>query len=654
MSYVEYEKAEKLGQKAYRAAVHNGCHPYLPVLDEILSVADIKGEVNLGLIQIPLDRVVGTSTVGRTYAFANNFMPILDMKTEFGAKWSTLCDAHMQEGIRDPIKVYEYLNYYYVIEGNKRVSVLKYFDAVSVPANVIRKVPKLTDDPEIRIYYEFMDFNKKTGVNFIWFSQEGSFHRILEITGTADREEWNEDEIRDFTSVYHLFSNAYEIKGGKKLENLTTGDALLIFLEIYGYDAAKNMTGEAFKENITKIWQEFFLKRNENPVDLSMNVPDEASKKPLLGFILNSEPTAAKPLKAAFIYDRDPSTSDWLYGHELGRNHLKDVFGEKINTLKITTAETEQDAIDAMEDLIQKQGTEVIFTTTSKLISASLKVAVKYPNVKILNCSLNTSHKYIRTYYARLYEAKFLCGMIAGALTETGKIGYLADYPIFGMTANINAFALGAKLVNPKVKVYLWWTTLNVKFTREEIYQSYYEEQIDYISDQDMITPKNASRLFGVYKLTEGAPVNIAMPVYNWGVLYEKIIRIIINGAWKQTDTDASKAINYWWGLPSGVIDLIVSSKVPYETARLVNTIKKLITEERFSPFEGEIRAQNGEIKNQDGKCMQSGDIMKMDWLVDNVIGNIPVIDELEEGARPIVELKGVLKDEDENIGTRG
>jgi basic membrane lipoprotein Med (substrate-binding protein (PBP1-ABC) superfamily) len=307
-----------------------------------------------------------------------------------------------------------------------------------------------------------------------------------------------------------------------------------------------------------------------------------------------------------------------------------------------------------MEDLILNQGTEVIFTTTPQLISASLKVAVQYPDVKILNCSLNTSHKYIRTYYARLYEAKFLSGMIAGCLTESNKIGYMADYPIVGTIANINAFALGAKLVNPEVKVYLWWTTLDVNYTKEEIYREYYDEHIDYISDQDFITPKHASRRYGVYKLTDGAPVNIGFPYYNWGVLYEKIIRIIINGAWKQTETESSKAINYWWGLSAGVIDTILSGKLPYETQRLVNMFKQMIIDDQLAPFEGEIRSQDGTVMNKDGERMQSEDIMNMDWLVDNVIGNIPVINDLEEGARSIVELKGVKKNEDENTGTRG
>lgn len=83
----------------------------------------------------------------------------------------------------------------------------------------------------------------------------------------------------------------------------------------------------------------------------------------------------------------------------------------------------------------------------------SLKIAVEHPEVTILNCSLNAPHKYIRTYYARMYEAKFVSGMIAGAMAENDKIAYVADYPIYGMIANINAVALGAACVNPRAKV---------------------------------------------------------------------------------------------------------------------------------------------------------------------------------------------------------
>ena len=120
---------------------------------------------------------------------------------------------------------------------------------------------------------------------------------------------------------------------------------------------------------------------------------------------------------------------------------------------------------------------------------------MEHPEVKILNCSLNEPSKHIRTYYARMYEAKFISGMVAGAMAENDKIAYVADYPIYGMIANINAFALGANCVNPRAKVYLVWSTKK-DYDLDRFLQ---ENDIHYVSNQDMITPLNASRQFGLY-----------------------------------------------------------------------------------------------------------------------------------------------------------
>lgn len=674
MSLELYEKARRLGVKAYRNSISNGTYPYLPVLDDIIRSEDIVSEVNLGLVDIPLDRVVGTSTSARTQAFASNFMPLMDVNTEFGFKWSSLSEAHLEEGIRDAIKVYEYLNYYYVVEGNKRVSVLKYYEADSIPAFVTRKVPKLTDDEQIKIYYEYMDFNKKTGINSIWFSREGSFKRLIDEvnesvkkseqeesetvvsavgtvsdsadgSGIAFRAEeskiWSEDTVLELKAAYRRFQKAFKDKGGEKLEQLTTGDAFLLFLEVEGFDKTCEMSIEEMTAGIIAMWQEFLVANENSEVEVSLDPPE--TKKNVIKQILTPNYSAARPLKTAFLYGKEPESSDWSYAHELGRNHIKEVFGDKISTIKITVPDIEAEAVTAIEDVIENQGVEVIFTTSARMVDASLKCAIKYPDVKILNCSLNTSHRYIRTYYARLYEAKFLSGIIAGALTNTNKIGYLADYPIFGITANINAFAIGARMVNPDVKVYLRWTTLKDADHRSDISRDLYLQGIDYLSDQDMITPKRADRRFGLYKLSEGDPVNEIMPVYNWGILYEKLINIIMEGNWGSVDADSeSKPINYWWGLSSGVVDIIESGKVPVDTARLVGIMKELIIEDRFSPFGGEIYSQDGVKRNEEGNRLSTEDIITMDWLVDNVVGEIPEIEELKDKAKPIVELKGV------------
>jgi basic membrane lipoprotein Med (substrate-binding protein (PBP1-ABC) superfamily) len=271
-------------------------------------------------------------------------------------------------------------------------------------------------------------------------------------------------------------------------------------------------------------------------------------------------------------------------------------------------------------------------------MTQSLKVAVDHPEVKILNCSLNTPHQYIRTYYARMYEAKFVSGMIAGAMAENDKIAYIADYPIYGMIANINAFALGATCTNPRAKVYLEWSTKK-DYDRDRFLT---ENDIHYVSDQDMITPTDASRQYGLYKYENGITENLVMPLWNWGVFYERLIQSIMAGAYQSEGGSADKALNYWWGMSAGVIDLICSSHIPTGVQRMADHIKHDICTGDVAPFYGEIRAQDGTVRNKERQEMKPEAIMQMDWLVENIIGTLPAIGELVEGAKPVVEEKGV------------
>ena len=137
MAQEDYRKALRLGQKEFRSSVLKGTYPYLQALDEILEHTAVEYTEPLGVVNIPLASIVGTKTAGRKTAFAGNFMPLLDEDTEFAQKWNALCDAHLSVGIRDPIKAYEYMNKFYVEEGNKRVSVMKYYEAMSIPGSIM-------------------------------------------------------------------------------------------------------------------------------------------------------------------------------------------------------------------------------------------------------------------------------------------------------------------------------------------------------------------------------------------------------------------------------------------------------------------------------------------------------------------------------------
>ena len=159
MATDEYAHALKAGQKEYRDLTAAGRPAHPAVLDELLPENSAETVVDVGLIEIPAERIVGTKSAGRITAFTPTFKPLLDSKSEFAAKWISLCAAHLGDtGITDPILCYEYLGNFYVQEGNKRVSVLRWFDAPRIPGNVKRIMHPMTEEPRIRANHEFLEF----------------------------------------------------------------------------------------------------------------------------------------------------------------------------------------------------------------------------------------------------------------------------------------------------------------------------------------------------------------------------------------------------------------------------------------------------------------------------------------------------------------
>ena len=636
MSSEIYEKVHKLAIKDFRNKTAKGMYPYLQVLDDILSYTNVVSEINLGLVNIPLDQIAGTKTVGRTNAFASNFMPLLPEKSEFAAKWCRLYDAHIEEGIREPIKAYEFMNRFYVVEGNKRVSVLKSCDAVEIAAHVTRIIPEADDSDESKIYYEFLDFYGKTGINYLNFTRQASYIKITKLIGIDPESTWTAGEKEQFRSSYIQFSKVFQKKGGDKL-SLTPGDAFLLYLDIYGYESLQSKRDADVQQEVTKIWNDFVFYPRKPEVKLIMDADRGAEKKTLAKLIL---PQSQEPLKIAFIHAKTVETSSWTYGHDLGRGHLEQALGSQIEVQSYFQADSPEQEVACFEQAIA-DGNTVIFSTSTKLLGVSTKYAVKNPKLKILNCSLNTSNKHLRTYYGRLYEAKFLIGAIAGIMSETNEIGYVADYPIYGMIANINAFALGAQMVNPKIKVYLEWSKMKSESSKNVLKNI----RTSFISGKDFIKPEASSNRFGLYTGSGDDLINLAMPVWNWGIFYEKTVRSMLNGTWKQeVPKGKNESINDWWGMSSGMIDVICSKKLPAGTLRLIELLKRDICSGSFNPFAGTIYSQDGLVHDVMPEGITSEEIITMDWLNDNIVGTIPAMDDLVEEAKPIVQVQGVEK----------
>lgn len=626
-----YKDALRMAQREYRACVAKGTNPYLPVLDDLVPPERVSMGIDLGVVQVPAEFIVGTRTAGRTTSFARNFMPLLAENTEFSIKWKKLCNAHLKEGIRDPIKVYEFKNRFYVEEGNKRVSVMKYFGAVSITAQVTRILPEKDGSKETDIYYEFVSFYKYSKVNFIEFSKRGSYAVLQSLLGKAPEAPWTDEERNSFSTTYHYFRQAYLANGGQKLRS-TVGDAMLAYMRVYGYQSLRSQSADEMKRSVAKVWEEITLQQEEQPIDLKLDPGGEKKRLlPKLG--------GTKVLKAAFVHDKTSLTSGWTYGHELGRQHVQRVFKGQL----VTTAYENAVAEGADETISRAvaDGNTLIFTTSPQLLPASLRLAVDHPEVTILNCSLNKSHRYIRTYYARIHEAKFIIGAIAGALAEDDRVGYLCDYPIYGMIAGINAFARGAQTVNPRAKVYLEWSCVGGAAAAT---QRLTDRGIDLISSQDMVKlSDDGSPNFGLARVSSDGQVNLAMPVWHWGVYYESIIRSVLKGTFQTEDEVTGKALNYYWGMTAGVVDVICSKKLHSGTQKLANVLKSAICANICQPFYGPMVTQEG--WTVDGACdhtLSPEQIINMDWLADNVIGSIPTYDQLSPEAQATVDVVGI------------
>ena len=627
-----YKDAQKIGQKEYRACVAAGLSPSLPVLDELVTPEQVLRGVDLGIMQVPTEWIVGTKTASRVSTFAPNFMPLVDSATEFGQKWQRLCSAHLTEGIRDPIKAYEYLNRYYVEEGNKRVSVLKYFGAPNITAHVIRVLPERS--PETEGYFEYVAFYKCSGVNFLEFSRRGGYAALQQAMGKQPDEVWTEEERRHFSSTFYFFQKVYEACGGDKLRT-TVGDALLSYLQVFGYASLSSAGSAEIKKNLLSMWEELTLQQEPSAIELK-TAPAEEKKPGLLAKVIPAAPPQL--LKAAFLYDSDPGRSGWVLGHELGRTHVQRVLDGRIKTTAYPNC-MEGDPLAVIEQAIA-DGNRLIFTTSPRLQQVSLRAAIEHPDIVIMNCSLIQSHRYIRSYYARMYEAKFIIGAIAGSLTESGRLGYICDYPIFGQIAGINAFALGAQMTNPRAQVYLEWSSVKGAAAAE---QALKEQGIHLISSQDTASLSAGKRSsFGLTCIHDEERELLAAPVWKWGVYYEKILRQFLNKTVQDEYESSSKALNYYWGVSAGVVDIRYASSLQNGTRRLADFMKESICREVCNPFLTPIRLQGGETIGTEQGTLQQEQIARMDYLVENVIGQIPRYTELNPVAQATVDTAGV------------
>ena len=633
----EYARALRAGQKEVKELQAVGKNPNPAVLDDILPPNTLDTYQEVGMMEIPISQIVGTKSAGRISAFSASFFPLLPMDSEFGLKWVDLCVYHMgDEGIREPILCYEYLGQFYVQEGNKRVSVLRAFGAARISAVVRRILPPQSDAPQIRAYYEFLDFFTDTGLYGIRYRKPGDYARLAAFAGKHLGEAWTEGERRTLNAYLHYFREAFYAAEGKKLP-LLPEEALLLWLQVHAYNELGDLSSAELKKSITAMWPD--LQAVTAGEGVNVRTAPEAEGKGSLVRVWKS--LTGDCVDVAFVHQRTPELSPWTKSHDEGSKYLKKALDKNVTIRSYFGADTQQEAEALLEKAVA-DGAEVIFTTTPQLSRATLKVALKYPKVRFLNCSVDQPYSSIRTYYGRLYEGKFITGAIAGAMAGNDRIGYIGSSPIFGVPASVNAFALGALLTNPRATIELRWSCMEGDHVKELI-----DNGIRVISNREVPTMEQKYLdlcSYGTYYVKDdGTMSSLGSPYWDWGKLYEHIVKSILDGTW---DNAKGKAVNYWWGMDSGVIDVKLPKGLPPGVQALAETLRQGLRQGTVDPFRRAITAQDGTLKNDGSRGFTAEELLHMDWLCDSVNGFIPTFEQIQPYARSIVQTLGIYRDQ--------
>lgn len=625
-----YQLAYKQGQKAYAKFKAQGRSGHLPSLEGLIKDIEIVSTVQLGVIEIPLKKVIGSYSNSRRIAFAKNFMPLSD-STEFKGKWEAVCAAHLNEGLRDPVKVYEYMNWFYVMEGNKRVSVLKYFNAYSVMAQVTRLIPKRDpEDEDVEKYYAFLELNRVTGLQDYWFSKASRFYRFINLLDQySPKLDIYTDKYKHFDSfVYQPFRKLYKQAGGDALSD-TTADAYLEYARVYGIE--EKLNEETQKEPIRHLVEELSA-RAISP----RNIISEDFEEPIKSDFLSSLTSlfkAKKKLKVGFVHARTPETSGWTLAHDLGRKELQEAMPDDVETYAVYDVRDNAEAYSTICKMIE-EGSQVIFTTSAIFRKQTLRAALEHPEILFFNCSESKPYLHMSNYYGKTYEPKYLLGILAGISTKNNAIGYLASESNAENLASLNAFAIGVKTVNPYASIYVAYTeSWNSDQRNLNAENQLNQRQVDIIANKVLKNIGPQLELLtqrGVYaylaqkdESEEEGWKALGTGYWNWGVYYQRIVASIASQSYEDVIKNlapGSRLINFYWGMSTGVLDIWLSRDLPKQTLKLISQMKKLLVNDELQPFEGPLYTAEGLQICDEDQVLDTENILTMNWLNDNVV----------------------------------
>lgn len=332
---------------------------------------------------------------------------------------------------------------------------------------------------------------------------------------------------------------------------------------------------------------------------------------------------AAEMPKVAFVYVGPVGDLGWSYAHDQGRIKMAEALG--VETAFSELVAEGPDAARVIRDYAEK-GYSPIFATSFGYMDGVIEVAADYPDTVFEHATGYKTADNVGIYDGRGYQGWYLAGIVAGSMTESNQLGYVAPYPIPEVVRNMNAFALGARSVNPEATVTPIWIFSWFDPPKErDAAQALYDSGIDVIArESDSVEPDKLAQEKGVYAIgynaisADVAPdAVLTAPIWNWDVYYTQAVQDVMDGAWTSEPV--------WWGMAEGLLDLApIADFVPQDVKDLVEAEKARIMSGEFDIFVGPINDNTGVERVAAGVVMTDEEKLSFDWLVEGVQGEIP------------------------------
>ena len=333
---------------------------------------------------------------------------------------------------------------------------------------------------------------------------------------------------------------------------------------------------------------------------------------------------ASEPLKAGFVYVSPITEAGWTKQHDEGRKAVEAAMGSKVKTTFVENVAEGADAERVIRDLAAT-GHQIIFTPSFGYMEPTLKVAKDFPGVKFESITGYKTAPNVAASNARYYEGRYLAGIAAGRMTQTGVAGYVAGFPIPEVLQGINAFTLGMRSVNPKAEVKVVW--LNVWFDppkERDAAMALFNQNVDVIafhtgSTAVMAAAQERGKLAVAYHsdMRKTAPdAQVLAVTHQWGDYYARRTQAVIDGTWTPG--------NVWGGVKEGMIRVgDFGPKVPKGVQEEVLARQKDIASGKLQPFSGPITDNEGREVLPRGQSMTDVQILNMNFLVSGVQGRI-------------------------------